>query len=189
MGVHPLSVLRWRRSAARVEGLPLEEAADHGALRALQDILDPESPSPVKGILRPEIADPAFGLAVRLIRRIEQGYWKWIDTALPANFFEMAVSERWSSLSEPERIVELNAVCDSLMAVHGLAASQLQALHVEADLLGRPVRVTLTFDERGRPKLKPDLIRKAERRIKRQIDPALYVLHEPLKDGNAIRRL
>jgi hypothetical protein len=101
----------------------------------------------------------------------------------------MAVSERWSSLSEPERIVELNAVCDGLMAGHGLAASQLQALHVEADLLGRPVRVTLTFDATVPPQVKPDLIREAERRIKRQIDPALYVLHEPLKDGNAIRRL
>jgi hypothetical protein len=176
-----------------IEGLPFEEAADHGALRALHDVLDPASPSPVKGILRPEIADPAFALAVRLIRAIERAYWKRVRTARPANFFEAPVSERWSGLPESERIAELNAVCDSLLAAHDLTAGKLQALRVDRDLMGRPVRVTLAFNEAFDaavpPQVKPDLIREAERRIKRQLDPALYVLHETLKDGNAIRRL
>ena len=89
----------WRQSAAGSRGLPLVEAADHGAIRALHDILDPENPSPVKGILRPEVADPAFGLAVRLIRKFEQRQRKGIGTERPANFFEMPVSERWAALS------------------------------------------------------------------------------------------
>jgi hypothetical protein len=173
----------------RIEGLPLVEAADHGAIRALRDVLDTGSPSPVKGILRPEVADPAFGLAVRLIRGIEQNHRTWFRTNRPANFFEMPASERWSDLSGAERIAELNSVCDSLLAGHGLAAGQLQALHVEADLLGRPVRVILGFDEAIPPQVKPDLIREAERRMKRQLDPVLYVLHETLKDSNGIRRL
>jgi hypothetical protein len=173
----------------RIEGLPLDEAADHGVLRALHDVLDPAADGPVAGILRPEIADPAFGLATRLIREIERSFWARTQAPRPANFFEMPVSERWSGLSDAERIAGLNAVCGSLAGTCGLAAGQLQAVRIEPDLLGRHVRVTLAFDAAVPADVKPDLIREAERRIKRQLDPALYVLHEPLKDGNAIRRL
>jgi hypothetical protein len=173
----------------RVEGLPLVEVAHHGAIRALHDILDPASPNPVKGILRPEVADPAFGLAVRLIRTIAQGHLKWVGADARTNFFETPASERWSGLSVPERIAELTAVCDDLLASHGLAAGQLQVLHVEPDLLGRPVRVTLAFGDEVEQSCKPNLIREAERCMKRRLDPALHVLHETLKDSNGIRRL
>jgi hypothetical protein len=173
----------------RIEGLPLVEAADHGAIRALHDILDPASPGPIKGILRPEIADPAFGVAVRLVRTIVRGHLKWIGVDRQSNFFEMPVSESWAALSSVERVAALNIVCDSLMAASGYAAGQLHVLDIEPDLLERPVRVTVTFGETVPPAAKPDLIREAERRMKRQLDPALYVLHETLKDNNGIRRL
>ena len=173
----------------RIESLPLVEAADHGAIRALHDVLDPENPRPVKGILRPEVADPAFGLAARLIRKFEKEERKGTGIERPANFFEMPVSESWAALSGAERIAALNTVCDSLLTIHGFTSGQLHVLHVELDLLERPVRVTVTFDDAVPPAAKPDLIREAERRMKRQLDPALYVLHETLKDNNGIRRL
>jgi hypothetical protein len=133
--------------------------------------------------------DPAFGLAVRLVRAIERDHRAAVGSRRPANMFEMAPSDSWLALSEPERIVRLGAVCDAVLAEHGLAAGQLHVVAVEPNLLGHPVRAILSFDNAVAAAVKPDLIRQAERRMKRQLDPMLHALHEPLKDQNAIRRL
>ena len=52
-----------------------------------------------------------------------------------------------------------------------------------------PIRIIVSTSEDINSKKKPDLLRRFERFIKKEIDESLQVLHEEKKDLNKIRRL
>ena len=52
-----------------------------------------------------------------------------------------------------------------------------------------PIRIIVSTSKDINPRKKPDLLRRFERFIKKEIDESLQVLHEEKKDLNKIRRL
>ena len=61
--------------------------------------------------------------------------------------------------------------------------------NIENDINKMPIRIIVSTSEDINPKKKPNLLRRFERFIKKEIDESLQVLHEEKKDLNKIRRL
>src|SRR5207245_1768923 len=59
-------------------GIPLDEIRDHGPLRLLHSLSDPSVAPPVRGLLTPENADPAFAFLAGLCRSLPRtGPSRW----------------------------------------------------------------------------------------------------------------
>lgn len=76
-----------------LEGLPLQEASDHGALHLEQALRDPSLPAPTQGLLIPERVEPLFGTVVRLLRMLLKAYRDHTGYADTRNGFSPKPSE------------------------------------------------------------------------------------------------
>ncbi|HYH22868.1 MAG TPA: hypothetical protein VD995_30020 [Azospirillum sp.] len=169
---------------AEIEGTPLADAAEHGAIRALGALHDPDLGRPVPGILHPGNADPAFAPALRLIHALRDRYEETAGAPPGYNEFDRPPTDAWLALSDAERQARVAA------AVADFAPDTLRVRGLEADLHGHPVRVVVNFAEGGLAAAdKPVLMRALERHLKRTVERSLQIHHAALKDQNAIRRL
>lgn len=162
---------------AEVEAVPLREAVDHGVSRAELALRDRDAP-PVRGIVLPENASPAFAAAQALLR----GWlvaWSARGSALPRESrHHRGVSEAWRALGADAQRARVNESLDALALTPLRCARVVQS-----------ERVVLTFDEATPGAARPPLLMRAERALKSTLDAGLYVQTEERKDANRLRRL
>lgn len=162
---------------AEVEGVSLREAVDHGVSRAELALRDRDAP-PVRGIVLPENASPAFAAAQSLLRGWLAA-WSARGAALPRESrHHRGVSAAWRDLAASDQRERVN---------EALAAKGLRALRCARVVQGE--RVVLTFDESTPGPSRGPLLMRAERALKSTLDEGLYVQTEERKDANRLRRL
>lgn len=162
---------------AEVEGVPLREAVDHGVSRAELALRDRDAP-PVRGVVLPENASPAFAAAQSLLRGWLAA-WSARGASLPQESrHHRGVAEPWRALGADAQRDRVNARLDAL---------GLTALRCARVVQGE--RAVLTFDDATPGAARGPLLLRAERALKSSLDAGLYVQTEERKDANRLRRL
>ena len=167
-----------------IEGLPLQEAADHGSIHALERIRGDSKAMPVKGILTPRSAGSAFSLSEHLIRDILAQHQAAIGDKGTQNFWNPPLSASWRAKSADERLAVIQPLVSTFVADHGLNAGDLQVTEIE-----KARRIVVKFASGIRHEQKPILLMQLEQHIRRATGDRLEVYMEEMKDNNQIRRL
>ncbi len=168
---------------ATIEGLPLREVADHGALRVELALRGRTGARPVAGVTTLGSADLRLAAAEALLRDLVRA-WEHANHALPStNEFVRAASASWREATLQERRARIDAVLDGLLPALGLAADALRFSAVE-----REVRVVLEARGARSPEL-PSVLFAVERALKEGVDVELSVYIEEMRDTNLLRRL
>jgi hypothetical protein len=167
-----------------VEGLPLQEAADHGAIHALERLRGDPLARPIPGILTPRSAGTAFTSCERLIRSILAQLEAQDGAQDHANFWNPALSAYWREMSDAARIAALQPVIESFRGAHGLAADDLWVDRIE-----KARRVIIGFSAKVGYTAKPSLLMRLEVDIRQTTGNRLELFMAEAKDSNAIRRL
>ena len=169
---------------AVIDGLPIQEAADHAGHHVMARLQDPAGPRPVPGITTPWNADPLYRRPLRLIRQIRDDWAAHQPEASTENFWNPTISKDWLTLDEAGQLARIDQVLDAFRAERGLASDDLVAVGVETN-----IRVLLAFSDAVSYALKPALLMDAERRLRAATGVRLEVFAEEMADGNRIRRL
>ncbi|HEX9767793.1 MAG TPA: hypothetical protein VGA50_01350 [Kiloniellales bacterium] len=167
-----------------LEGLPIQEAADHAGHHAMARLKQPDGAPPVPGIVTPWNADPLYHRPMRLIRRIRADHAARQPAASVENFWNPAISKDWLRLDEADQLARVDRILDDFLAERGLAPGSLVAVGVEHN-----IRVLLAFSEAVGYQRKPALLMAFERELRARTGDRLEVFAEEMADGNRIRRL
>jgi hypothetical protein len=170
---------------ATIEGLPLREAADHGAIHALEKLRgDVLVTRPVSGILTPRSAGTAFVCCERLIRAILAQYSMETGARNTANFWNPALSAAWRAMSDPERVASLQPIIERFRTSHQLSEDDIWVAAIE-----KARRIVIGFGARVDYREKPMLLMHLELEIRKQTGDKLELFMSEAKDSNPIRRL
>ncbi len=160
------------------QGLPVIEAADHGAIR-LEFLLRGEAPRPRPGILVPETTEPAFRFVSALLRALLADYRAKSGFKSRTNTFDVTPGPAWMQASEADR----RAILECAFTAGGFPAADVNVEAIEYDVR---VVVSLGGSLAGSPaRVTADL----ERCIKKHADGRLELFLSELKDSNKLRRL
>jgi len=179
----PLRQLLLAELCRVVTGLPVLEAAYHGALR-LEHRLRPASERPLPGIVLARAVHAHFGLAEDLLRGALASYRKLTGFEVTQARFDDRPRAEWleASLEERKRRIEL-ALAEWLPSL-GLLAADVCVVSIRYD-----VRVELGLSEAWKSLDQPRLVMALERELQARVDPRLEVYVQELKDKNQLRRL
>lgn len=172
-----------------IEGTTVQEAADHGTIKALYAVADRNQKRSVAGILQPRNADPAFAVAERLVRRLHAAYRAAGVKEPRLNEFDTPPSSAWRSKPDAEKHAALTVALRNFLVGRGLPPDGLLLERIERDLLGHEIRVVITLGGLAPGNGKPALCRALERHLKDRVEAKLQLYVEEVKDRNAIRRL
>lgn len=167
-----------------LEGLPLQEAADHAGHHVMTRLRDPEQSRPVPGIVTPWNADPLFHRPMRLVRRIRVDYAARQPTASVENFWNPTISKDWLRLDTAAQVARVEEILGDFQAERSLAPGSLVAVGVENN-----IRVLLAFSEEVGYAQKPTLLMDVERKLRAATGDRLEVFAEEMADENKLRRL
>jgi hypothetical protein len=178
----PADLMVLDRLCALIEGRPIQEAADHGVIYAIEE--PASGAAPVVGIRTPRNAGPAFALAEKLIRAVHAAAQAHFDVKPRESRWYVRPKAVWLALTEAQQIEALRPTVNEFLAEQGVPASDMWITRVE-----RGTRVTLDFAESVYYARKPKLLMDLERRLRRATGDPLEVFMEDKKDANKIRRL
>ena len=137
--------------------------------------------NPVNGIMLPF----NFGNEVFFVNKICQKIFQ--------RFSEISVNPVIQKLWEKKSHEEKQKLCKSVLKKFLKNKKEIPNSiifnNIENDINKMPIRIIVSTSEDINSKKKPDLLRRFERFIKKEIDESLQVLHEEKKDLNKIRRL
>ena len=170
--------------AAVIEGLPLQEAADHGTIHTC-DRLRQNIPLPlVKGIHTPASMGTAFRRCDRLIRDIVAQFRTAIGDSDIRNFWNPPLSRGWRLNSTKQQLSILQLIAGEFCAANAFAAGSILVARIE-----KTRRVIVGFDEGFDAARKPGVLMRLERRVRATTGERLEIHTEELTDNNRIRRL
>ena len=167
-----------------LEGLPIQEAADHAGHHVMAAQHDPEQARPVPGIVTPWNADPRFQRPMRMIRRIRTEFFARQPSASVENFWNPAISKDWLRLDEAKQLACVDEILSAFLAERGLVSGNLVAVGIENN-----IRVLLAFSEEVGYAHKPALLMDFERKLRTATGDRLEVFAEEMADENRLRRL
>jgi len=167
-----------------IEGLPLQEAADHGAIHACNG-LRASVPQPlVAGIHTPRSMGAAFMRCERLMRAVLAQYRTVSDDRETRNFWNPALSQQWRLKTAEQQLESLRPVVENFRKSQGLAESEIWVARIE-----KMRRVVIDFGESVDAARKSALLMDLERAVRTATGERLELYMEELKDNNRIRRL
>jgi hypothetical protein len=167
-----------------IEGLPFQEAADHGAIHAIERMRADPLARPVPGILTPHSAGTAFTCCETLIRGMLSQHATAIGEQSTQNFWNPTLSPAWRSKTDEQRRVSLDPVLDTFRQSAGLGAQDLWIAGIE-----KTRRVVIGFGPNVGYQDKPSLLMRLEIQIRQITGDRLELFMEEAKDSNQIRRL
>lgn len=160
-----------------LEGRPIQEGSDHAVIR-LENRFRDAAPRPVRGIITPENADPAFQFPVALVRGLLSDYRRRTGYRDAQNFFVEPASSSWKDLTDDARLKKLQE------AIHRHpVGSCVIAIGLEVG-----ERVVVTFQEGLDVWTKRDELLKLERYLKENVEPILHCYLLPKMDENKPRQ-
>jgi hypothetical protein len=171
------------------EKLPLQEVADHTGLKVLSSLVDEDKERPVTGVLLPINAGGPFLLAPRLARRAFDIYSTQIGANKEANFYYPPAPETWRALSSNERLEKLMYVLRAFLQSEALYPDDMFVIRIQKNKYGDEVRANIGFSERVAVAAKPDLMRRLEKRMRRDLRAEIDLVADRAKDTSPLRRL
>lgn len=159
-------------------GLPVFEAADHGAIR-LEHLLRGDAPRPRPGIVIPETVDPAFRLVSALLRAMLTEYRSRTGYSDRTNTFDARPGPRWMNADDDGR----RALLAEAFTKAGFQPKDVGVVAIEYD-----VRVVVSLGE-AFAKDPARALAALERQMKHSIDGRLELFLSEVKDSNKLRRL
>lgn len=159
-------------------GLPVFEAADHGAIR-LEHLLRGDAPRPRPGIIIPETINLAFRLVSALLRAILADYRVKTGFSDRTNTFDVTPGPRWMTADEDGRRAQLTEA----FIKAGFQPEDVGIVAIEYD-----VRVVISLGE-ALAKDPARSLAALERQMKRSVDGRLELFLSEVKDSNKLRRL
>lgn len=167
-----------------IEGLPLQEAADHGTIHTCERLREAVAEPLVEGIHTPRALGAAFARCDRLIRSILAQYRSATGDQETRNFWNPALSQDWRLKTIEQRMEILRPIMEDFCTSQGGARSDMWIARIE-----KMRRVVIDFDNAVDSARKPALLRGLERAIRHATGERLELYMEELKDNNGIRRL
>jgi hypothetical protein len=167
-----------------IEGLPLQEAADHGAIQLIDRLRDPQQPAPVPGILTPRNSGAMFAVVERLIRVIYAQHLVQAGEKPAPNHWNPRLPAGWAHMRKQDQIDLLKPVVTVQLQDEGLAFDDVWINDIQ-----RGLRVTMSFGPGVPAPRKPELLMRIERRMRLETGARLEVYAEEMRDRNVIRRL
>lgn len=174
---------------AQIEGVPIQEAADHGSVRLLNSLRNRNQVRPVSGILMPRNTHPDFVLLEHLIRRARDGYAALAGLTDRQNFYEVPPSSAWLARTDQQRTLAVTESIRAFATGHGLSADAITLRELTNDIQKHPVRLFVSFDPDLDPDRKPVLARALEGHLKDRVEWRLELHNEEMHDANRLRRL
>lgn len=160
-------------------GMPLQEAAEHGAIHLEKDLRDPAERPPVPGLVTPENADPGFHLPTVLLRQAYESYRKASRKGRGCNDFVRPVREAWGALAPTEQAGKVARAWKEICAERGVPYGEMQVLAVRG---GTRVVFTAPVPPSGASFGHDLLVLEGE--LKRRVEPRLEVTLESVEDRN-----
>ena len=177
-----------------IEGVPVQEAAEHGVAYAMEALLDHDQPPPVAGILTPRNAGPAFALPTRLVRALWRTHMEAAgkETAgmgaagasAARNTFDRPFSPAFLALDAAGKRDLVERHLGAFRQAHGIAEAHLFLHDID-----RYDRVVVMFGPGVPAAGKPALMMRLERHLRAATGERLELFVEVAKDDNRIRRL
>ena len=171
------------------ENLPIQEVADHVGLKVLDSLVDADKPAPVGGVLLPINAGAPFTLAPRLARKAYDAYRERTGVEDGTNFYYSPAAADWQALSQEDRRGKVDYVLRAFLQSSGLYPDDMTTLRIDKNKYGSPVRVTVGFSERIPVADKPNLMRRLEQRLRRDLEPEIDLVADRARDKSPLRRL
>lgn len=162
-----------------VEGRPAQEAVDHAVVRlehSLRGGLDTRS-NP--GIVLPKNVSSAFGELQDFLDRVLREYRQRQSLKTTKNFYDPAPSSQWQSMSDAERVAQIQATIDGHPRGKGLQVIRVEGLQ----------RFVLGVADAAYAGVSGPQLLELEAHVKRQVEPTLYFEMQPRVDDNKLRRL
>jgi hypothetical protein len=169
---------------AVIEGLPVEEACEHGVHRVMDLLRDPEAPPPVRGVITPRNASPLFFDLLDASHRLMRAFVEHTGEPVPDSTYHAPPSPRWAAMSDADRIAEIR---EALVLV--CAALGLDPTSVEASGMRGVAKVRFDFADSVPIGARGGALLRIEAELQRRVEPSLIVEREAQKDLNKIRRL
>lgn len=167
-----------------IEGLPLQEAADHGTIHACEQLRAGIAQALVAGIHTPRSMGAAFTLCDRLIREIVAQYRGDTGDADTRNFWNPPLSANWRFKTIEQQLDILRPIVEEFRARHGLSEQDMWVSQIE-----KVRRITVDFGAGFDPTRKPKLLMDLERAVRQATGDRLEFFMEEMGDNNRIRRL
>jgi hypothetical protein len=161
-----------------MEGRPIQEASEHSVIYLESQLREPTLSPPVKGIVVPQNADPAFYLPLRLVRDLFAKYKELTGYKERRNFYHPPISGKWGALSPEEKLVQLREVISRHPLGEGLEIIKLE----------NETRVVVKWVVSLDAKEKSVRLLKLERFVREQVEPTLELYQEPRGDLNQPRK-
>ena len=159
-------------------GLPVLEAADHGAIR-LEYLLRGHAPRPRPGIVIPETVEPAFRFVSTLLRALLADYRGKTGYRDKTNTYDTMPDSRWLQADDAARRAQLAEAFSRA----GFQLADVIIVAIEFD-----VRVVISLNETA-VKDPAHALAILERHMKHFVDGRLELFLSELKDTNKLRRL
>lgn len=170
-------------------GIPLQEVADHVGLKAIDAFIDDDKPPPVRGVLLPANAGAPFQIGPILARQAYEQFRVQAQLAAEPNYYAAAPSASWQSLSPPDRIARVESGMRGFLQSEQLYPDDLSLLRLENNKTGHEVRAIVAFSPRIETDARPSILRRLERRLRRDVERQVEVVADRAKDTSPLRRL
>lgn len=167
---------------AHAVGLPIQELADHGVLRAAASIDLGERPVP--GIALPATLCPAFRRTQIIVRAVRARYGERVGHIDPRNHFDAGPGPTWQGMSDDKRRAVVDRELARFAVERKLAATTLRCVDIQHE-----IRLTLALTGDLEPSRKPALVMAAETHLRQAVDSRLEVYLTERRDNNSLRRL
>lgn len=167
-----------------IEGLLVQEAADHGTIHTCERLRQSVPGPLVQGIHTPRSMGSAFVLCDRLIRDILAQYRAATGDQETRNFWNPALSQEWRVKTAEQQMEALRPIVEAYRKSQERLNSNIWIARIE-----KMRRVIIDFGETVDAARKPIVLRQLEQAIRRATGERLELYMEELKDNNVIRRL
>ena len=173
----------------KIEGVPIQDAADHGGLRAIEALRDETKPRPAEGIVLPFNIHPYFQNAIDLVRELRSEYIRRVgDTGEEINY-SPPPSENWQDMNKASRCRLLEQGVAEFLSMQIKINQEIQLFDLLEDKLGFPLRAVIVFGDGVPVRHKPGLLRELEKHLRRTVEAGIEVISEKATDESPLRRL
>ncbi len=186
---HPLRRRLLELMCRIIEARTVQDATDHAAINAIHRLRSKTGVRPTTGILLPANAGSQATEALRMVRDACKAYQARSGKGNTENLFEPPPGAAWSGADPGEKLLRAVSATERLCAREGLPANTMRPVRIEKDINRHDIRVIVHVSDKLSAGRVPVTLRRLERFLKEELEPALQVYLEPWKDQNVLRRL
>lgn len=165
-----------------IEGLPVQEASDHGVIRLERALRSPTASAPVSGILTPENAEAAFATPTWLMR---EAYRSWLGLSGQAprrNFWTDPLPSAWIQAPFEERARRVSETLTAALEQAGLPREAVAVREIQRD-----TRVVLSLSGREAERAVAPALLRLERALRDRLGVPLELFLVEREDSNKPR--